>query len=334
MKDIQKVLMKNYSSLRIGGEADMVIVDSEEKLREAFSYAKARNIKVSVLGEGTNSFFKDVIQNLLFLKMEIKGIDIKENDNNVLLTVGAGEIWDNIVEYAVNKDWWGVENLSYIPGTVGASPVQNIGAYGSELKDALISLRVYDTTTDDFMELLNEQCNFGYRSSIFKEEKGRYIIVSITIKLSKIPNPILTYKPLDNLLDKENIALKEIRGLVIKTRKEKLPDYNVYPNTGSFFKNPIIDKLKVESLKVLYPNIPLHETENGYKIPAAWLIEHIAKMKGVRVGDVGTWPNQPLVIVNYGNAKYEDLILFSGMIVHKIEQVIGVVLEREVNFVE
>ncbi len=334
MKDIQKVLMKDYSSLRIGGEANLVVVDTEEKLREAFSCAKARNIKVSVLGEGTNSFFNDTIQNVLFLKMEIKGTYVKESDNNVLLVIGAGETWDDIVDYVVSKDWWGIENLSYIPGTVGAAPVQNIGAYGSELKDTLISLRVYDTVTDDFMELLNEQCNFGYRSSIFKEEKGRYVITSVTIKLSKISNPILTYKPLDILIGKENINPKEVRELVIKTRKEKLPDYNVYPNTGSFFKNPIITKEKGESLRNKYEDIPLHETEGGYKIPAAWLIEHIAQMKGVRVGDVGTWPNQPLVIVNYGNATYQDVILFSGMIVQKIEQDTGIRLEREVNFVE
>lgn len=334
MKEIKKVLMKNYSSLRIGGEGDMIVIESEENLREAYSYAKARNIRVSVLGAGTNSFFKEKIQNLLFLKMEIKGIEVKESDNNVLLTASAGETWDDIVDYAVNKGWWGLENLSYIPGTIGASPVQNIGAYGVELKDVLFSVRAYDTTLDDFIEILNNECNFGYRNSIFKEEKGRYVIVSVTLKLSKKANPVLTYKPLDVLIGKENVTLEEIRNLVIKTRKEKLPDYVAYPNAGSFFKNPIVNKSKVESLKVMYPNIPLHEVESGYKIPAAWLIEHVAKMKAVRVGDVGTWPNQPLVIINYENAKYEDLILFSGIIVKKIEQATDIVLEREVNFVE
>jgi UDP-N-acetylmuramate dehydrogenase len=266
--------------------------------------------------------------------MEIKGIDVKEYDDYITLQIGGGETFDAVINFAVSHGWWGIENLSYIPGTAGASPVQNIGAYGAELKDTLTTVRAYDIHTRDCVTLSNEECKFGYRSSLFKEEKGRYCITAITLKLSKIPLPKLSYKPLDTLIGKESVSLEEIRDLVIKTRQEKLPDYHNYPNTGSFFKNPIITKEKGEELREKYVDIPLHESDGGYKISAAWLIEHIAEMKGVRVGDVGTWPKQPLVIVNYGKATYEDLMLFTGMITQKIQANAGIYLEREVNFVE
>ncbi len=334
MTSPHKVLMKNYSSLRIGGEADMVVLDTEEKIDEIYTYAQTRGLKVCVIGEGTNSFFNDVIKNTLFVKMEIKGIDFKEYDEYVVLTLGAGEIWDDVVKYSVEKGWWGIENMSFIPGTVGASPVQNIGAYGVELKDVLVSVRGYDSSTHGIVEFTNEECCFGYRDSLFKQKKGVYCITSITLRLLKQKNPILTYKPLDTLLSKENITSQDVRDLVITTRKEKLPDYHTYPNTGSFFKNPTVSTVQGKTLQETYNTIPLHEVEGGYKIPAAWLIEHVAEMKGARVKDVGTWPNQPLVLVNYGNATYEDVMLFSGMIVQKIEQATGIRLEREVNFVD
>ncbi len=334
LQGIQKVLMKNYSSLRIGGEGEMIVVVSEEKLREVYDYAEIHNLRVVILGEGTNSFFKDKLDGILFLKMEIKGIDVKEYEDYITLQVGGGEIFDNVVDFAVTHGWWGIENLSYIPGTVGASPVQNIGAYGAELKDSLIIVRAYDTLAHDFVTLSNDDCRFGYRYSLFKEEKGRYCITSVTLKLSKTPQPILTYKPLDTFIGKDNHSIQEIRNLVIKTRQEKLPDYHNYPNTGSFFKNPVITKEKGEELLQKYEDVPLHEIDGGYKISAAWLIEHIAEMKGVQIGEVGTWPKQPLVVVNYGNASYEDLMLFTGMITQKVQEKTGIYLEREVNFVE
>lgn len=331
---VQKVSMKECSSLRIGGEGEMIIADTEEKVKEVYKYAELHNLRVVVLGEGTNSFFKDVLGGILFLKMGIKGVDVKEYDDHVILQIGGGETFDTVIDFAVTQGWWGVENLSYIPGTAGAAPVQNIGAYGAELKNTLVTVRAYDTHTHDYVTLSNDECKFGYRSSLFKEEKGRYCITAITLRLSRIPQPILNYKPLDSIDGKENVSLQDIRDLVIRTRQEKLPDYHTHPNTGSFFKNPIVTKEKGDELREKYANIPLHESDGGYKISAAWLIEHIAEMKGVRVGDVGTWPKQPLVIVNYGKATYEDLMLFTGMITQKIQEKVGIYLEREVNYVE
>ena len=334
MLDIQKVSLKDYTSLRIGGEADLVCIGTEDSLCEAHTYAMSRGLHMHILGLGTNSFFKDALLQKLILKMEIQGLDSRMENDKVFVTIGAGVIWDDVVTYAVTNGYWGIENLSYIPGTVGAAPVQNIGAYGMELKDTLVSVRVYDTTTLDFKELSNEECHFGYRDSVFKNEKGRYVVTAITLKLSTISQPVLTYKPLDALVNKELITLTEIRDVVIKTRTQKLPDYNVYPNAGSFFKNTIITKEEGERLRVMYENIPLHETNGGYKVPTAWMIENVAEMKGVRVQDIGTWPLQPLVLVNYGSATFEDILAFSSMIVRRIEEKTGIYIEREVNFVE
>ncbi len=252
----------------------------------------------------------------------------------VYLTAAAGENWDDVVKYAIAHGLWGIENLSYIPGTVGAAPVQNIGAYGMELRDTLTSLRAYDIQEGKFVEMTNEECHFAYRDSIFKHEKGRFVIISITLSLTQEKHSVLTYKPLDVLSIRDDVTLDEIRDVVIHTRTLKLPDYNLYPNTGSFFKNPIVSKEIGEALKASYPEIPLIAHNDAYKIPAAWLLEYIAMMKGVRVGDVGTWPVQPLVIVNYGEATAAELNSFVAASIEKIKNEVGILLEKEVNFVE
>lgn len=330
--EIQKVSMKEYSSLRIGGEGNLVVVKSEEELVETVNYAEVGGSRIHILGSGTNTYFGEDLKNILFIKIELKGIVCNFLPPTTYhLQAYSGELWDDIVKFSVEKDLWGIENLSLIPGTVGAAPVQNIGAYGVELKDILTSVRAYDMKTGLFVELSNSECEFGYRDSLFKREKGRYIITSITLELSKDARPVLTYKPLDVLIGKENITVQEVRDSVIATRKAKLPDWKEYPNAGSFFKNPIVTSKQGIALLAQYPNIPLITHPNGYKIPAAWLIEHITHMKGVRVGDLGIWPNQPLVVVNYGNATYEDMELFSQEIIEKIKKETGIILEKEVN---
>jgi UDP-N-acetylmuramate dehydrogenase len=312
----------------------MVIVSSEEELIEAVSYAKSKGQRIHILGEGTNTFFSEDLSNILSIKVEIKGVELKPlTINHVLLTVGAGEIWDDVVKFSVEHNLWGLENLSFIPGTAGAAPIQNIGAYGVELDDIFVELIAYDMKSNEVVTMSKDACMFGYRDSIFKREKGRYVIIFVTFRLSKTPNPILTYKPLDTLVGKEYIQVQEVRDLVVKTRQDKLPDYHEYPNTGSFFKNPVITGQLVESLKAEGLEIPTHEVPGGYKVAAAWLIEHVAEMKGVREGDVGTWPTQPLVLVNYGNATSKELLDFSDKMISIIEEKVGIRLEREVNYV-
>lgn len=333
--EIKNVNLKDYSSFKLGASGLMVIVINEDGLLRAINLAKEKSLNIHILGEGTNTVFSDNLQGILFIKIEMVGISISEVGDDIILTANAGEGWDKVVSYAVEREWWGIENLSLIPGTVGAAPVQNIGAYGVELCNVLESVRVYDTGQNIFTDLQNSDCKFTYRDSIFKQQPGRYIIVSICLKLNKKPNPILTYKPLDTLINRGDLKLSEIRDLVVSTRQAKLPDYHMYPNAGSFFKNSVIEKALGDSLRAVYPGIPLYETEGGgYKVPTAWLIEHVAMMKGVREGDVGTWPSQPLVLVNYGSATYTDLSIFSQKIIDIIYAETGITLEREVNVVE
>ncbi len=331
--NIKKVSLKNYSSLRIGGEGEICIVTSMRELVEACMYAKNNQNKVIILGGGTNTYFGDSCAGSLVLKIDIKGISLEELEDETLVTAYAGVVWDDLVQFSVARNLWGIENLSYIPGTVGAAPVQNIGAYGVELKDTFVSLSALDTRTLNVVEISNSACQFGYRDSLFKHQIGRYIIISITLKLSKNGVPTLIYKPLDTLGAEENLTLEDVRNLVVKTRKAKLPDWVEHPNAGSFFKNPVVNNEAALDLRTKYPEVPLIPHQDGFKIPAAWLIEHVAHMKGVRVGDVGTWPNQPLVIVNYGDATATELNSFSELIINNVREGCGLLLEKEVGYI-
>lgn len=331
---IHEVSLSDFSSIQVGGKASLVKISSEAELVEASLYAKDHGLRTHILGEGTNTFFAENLNGILIIKNEIQGIVYTHNsERGFEVTSGAGELWDTLVKDTVEKKLWGLENLSYIPGTVGAASVQNIGAYGVELQDSFVSLKVYDLLKGEFITFLSKDCLFGYRDSCFKKNQGRYCIVEVTCRVSTIPKPVLTYKPLDILVQKNNLEVKEVRELVITTRKSKLPDYHQYPNCGSFFKNPIISEEHKNQLQQHYETMPFLEIVDGYKVPAAWLIEHIAMMKGVRVKDLGTWPQQPLVIVNYGESTASDIVEFTDTIVQKVEQETGIRLEREVNYI-
>lgn len=332
--DFERVKLADFCSFKLGGVADLFRVKSEEDLMSVAKHAITEHLRLFVLGEGTNTFFADELDNnLLILKMEMKGITFNDMGDFVFVKVKAGEFWDSFVHESVENNLWGIENLSYIPGTIGAAPVQNIGAYGVEIKDVLEEVRVYDLKEEKFKVLNNSECEFAYRDSIFKKEVGRYIICEITFKLSKTRNPVLTYKPLD-LLNKESVSVGEIRNEVIRIRKEKLPDYKEYPNVGSFFKNVLVTKEKFVELKNKYPNVSSFLDGEFIKVPTAWLIDNVAKMKGVRYGDVGTWPTQPLVLVNYGTDKVKEVINFEEEMRKKIFDEVGITIEREVNLVE
>ncbi len=341
--EIKRVSLRDYTSLRIGGGADLVVVTSQGEMIEALRYAKREAKRVHILGGGTNSYFNEHIENLFVIKNEIKGIEVKildsqtvresDSESEVLVTCGAGEVWDDVVVYSVEHGLWGIENLSYIPGSVGAAPVQNIGAYGTELKDVFVSLTAIDTETLETVEVTNKMCQFGYRDSLFKHSPGKYVICNVTLALSTTPKSILTYKPLDTLAGADDITLHKIRDVVIATRKAKLPDWVQHPNAGSFFKNPIISKVVLDSVLAKYQDLPFHEVDGGYKVPAAWLIEHVAKMKGVRMDDVGTWPTQPLVIVNFGQGDAKEVNDLAYKIIEKVKENTGILLEKEVNFI-
>lgn len=329
--EIIEVSLKDYSSLRVGGTGRICNISTAAELREAYLYAKSQTLEVHILGEGTNTYFGEDLSRFLFIKMNMKGVQFNEHDEKVFLTASAGEVWDEVVLASTERGLWGIENLSLIPGTVGAAPVQNIGAYGVELKDTFVSLLALDTRTYEVVEMKKEDCEFGYRDSLFKREKGRYIITSITLGLTHSFNAVLGYKPLDVLLGVEKLTPKDVRELVVETRIAKLPDWKEVANNGSFFKNPLITEEEGRDLKTKYPEVVLHEVDGGYKVPAAWLIEHVAGMKGVRVGDVGTWPTQPLVIINHGAATADDIDTFANSIREKVKVATGITLEQEVN---
>ncbi|MFH0757483.1 MAG: UDP-N-acetylmuramate dehydrogenase [Bacteroidota bacterium] len=288
-----------------------------------------------VIGEGSNILFREDFQGLL-LKPSMKGIEpIEEGSTQVLVKVGAAENWDNWVELATEKGWYGLENLSLIPGSVGSAPVQNIGAYGSELKDHMVWLEAWDLEQNQPVRLEREACSFGYRSSIFKSEaRGRYIITHVTFILNKIPELKLDYGNIQSAFREAGGSTPmDLRNLIISIRKRKLPDPEQYGNAGSFFKNPLVDRTIFKCIRADYQDVPNYpEAGNCVKIPAAWLIEK-AGWKNKRIGKVGTWPTQPLVIVNYGGATGQEILDFSEQIRDDVNRKFGICLDREVNVV-
>ena len=292
-----------------------------------------------ILGGGSNILFKNNI-NKPILKIEIKGIEIiEENENTVYVSVGAGENWNDFVKWTLVKNYGGIENLSLIPGNVGSAPIQNIGAYGVELKDVFQSCRAISIDNKILKTFNKEQCNFTYRSSIFKEKlKNKYIISRVTFKLSKINHVINSeYKPLKDLLKIKgnlNPTIQDISKLVIEIRTNKLPDPKKIGNCGSFFKNPIISNSKFKNLNKYLSSVPNYKiSENEVKIPAAWLIEECG-FKGKNEGKTGTHKKHALVIVNNGGATGKEIYDFSQKIKKSVLKKFNILLEEEVNIFE
>lgn len=291
--------------------------------------------KSLVLGLGSNILFTKDFDGLV-IKNSLQEIEIEdERENEVFIKAGGGIIWDDLVNYCVENSYWGIENLSLIPGTVGAAPVQNIGAYGVELKDVFYSLN--GTYLDDgkSQTFSKEESQFGYRSSLFKKElKNKFLITNIILRLSKRPAPRLNYRELKKKFEsrEENkITLREIRNRVIEIRKNKLPDPVELGNAGSFFKNPIISNNELINLQKHFKEIVYFKIDNKHsKISAGWLIEKCG-LKGFRKENVGTYPKQALIIVNYGKATGKEIYEFSQKIQLKVKDKFGVLLEPEVN---
>jgi UDP-N-acetylmuramate dehydrogenase len=267
--------------------------------------------------------------------MEIKGIQkTNETPSSVYLSVGAGENWHHFVSYCVQKSWGGIENLSLIPGTVGAAPIQNIGAYGVEAKETIENISAFDTQTGEWVNLNKLDCDFGYRNSIFKKEKNRYIISKVDFCLQKQPKLRTDYGAIREVLHQKEIqnpSLEDVSNAVVLIRTQKLPDPKKLGNAGSFFKNPTISKEQFEALKIKQEDVmafPISDTE--YKLAAGWLIEH-SGWKGLKKGNIGCYEKQALVIVNYGNGTGQEILDFSEEIIQSVFQKFGVVLEREVN---
>ncbi len=247
----------------------------------------------------------------------------------------AGKEWDSFVEYCVQHNWGGLENLTLIPGTTGAAPVQKVGAYAIEVKNALVELCAFNIKTNQFVIFNNKDCQFEYRNSFFKKHTQQWIIVHTTYTLTKNNHRFfLTYGNLQELIDINKTNLQEIRDTIINIRQAKLPDYKLFRNAGSFFKNPVVDSYKLSELKITFSQLPYYAIDDNYfKIPAAWPIEQ-AWFKNYRKGNVGTYFNQPLVIVNYSNTTSQETYDFSQFIIETIYQKFDIKLEIEVNIVQ
>jgi UDP-N-acetylmuramate dehydrogenase len=268
--------------------------------------------------------------------MNIRGIEHRISHTEVFIEAGAGEVWNDLVNYAVRWEFAGMENLSLIPGSVGASPIQNIGAYGVELKDVFDTCRAFEIATGNLKTFDKHDCQFGYRDSIFKHQPGQYIIVGVKFKLSLTANINTRYGAIEQELNNRNITnptIKDVSQVVSHIRVSKLPDPSTIGNAGSFFKNPVIPVSEFEPVKSNYPEIVNYPAGDGYvKLAAGWLIEQCG-WKGKVVGNTGTWKNQALVLVNHGGATGQEVYALSSQIIDTVYSKFGVMLEREVNIV-
>ena len=310
------------------------IIKTTDSLMEAMAWCKEKQLPFLVIGTGSNILFTKAFEGLI-IKMEINGIKkTNETATAIFLNVGAGENWHHFVSYCVQKGWGGIENLSLIPGTVGASPIQNIGAYGVEVQETIQSVTAYDTSTHSWITLSNQECAFGYRDSLFKKEKNRYIITNVQFVLKKQPQLRIEYGSIKEILHEKGVknpSLADLSNAIIKIRTSKLPDPTKLGNAGSFFKNPTLSKTNFEKLKLKFPELIAYPiSDDTYKLAAGWLIEYCG-WKGVTKGNVGCFDKQSLVIVNYGQASGKEIYDFSEEIIQSVLSKFDVELEREVN---
>jgi UDP-N-acetylmuramate dehydrogenase len=327
--------LKEYNTFGIAAKAKSFI--AVQNTKELTTVLKQNN-DIFVLGGGSNMLLTKDIEKLV-VHVNLKGITIeKEDQDYVWVKANAGENWHEFVMWCLEHNYGGIENLSLIPGNVGTTPIQNIGAYGVEIKDTLAYCEGLNIATQEFKTFTNEECQFAYRESIFKNElKNQYIITSVTFKLTKVNHKLNTaYGAIETELNNQNISnptIKDVSNAVIAIRQSKLPDPKELGNSGSFFKNPIIAKSLYEKVILNFPEMPHYKvSETEVKVPAGWLIEQ-AGFKGKRFGDAGVHKNQALVLVNYGNATGAEILAVSKDIQATILAKFGISIEAEVNII-
>lgn len=338
MIEIQEnVSLKAYNTFGLEAKAACFYeFTSIAGLIEALAGRK-KDQELLILGGGSNMLLTQDFKGLV-LKNGLRGIEvISEDDDHILVKAMAGENWHEFVLHCIAREWAGVENLSLIPGTVGAAPMQNIGAYGVEIKNVFETLEAVEIATGEVHSFDNASCEFGYRESIFKKEaRGKYVIASVTFRLNKTPAFNTSYGAIQDTLETmgvENLTLKAVSDAVISIRQSKLPDPAEIGNAGSFFKNPSIDKFDYEGLKAEFGSIPGYKQPGDMvKVPAAWLIEQ-AGWKGKTFGEIGVHKNQPLVLVNYGEGKGSDIRNLAFEIQASVAGKFGIELTPEVNII-
>lgn len=343
----QNISLKPFNSFHIEASARYFArFANVEVMQEILAYMREHLPEIEkpfILGGGSNVLLVNDLDGML-LRNEIKGIQLlHEDEEYVYVKAGAGENWHSFVQYCISRNWAGLENLSLIPGTVGASPIQNIGAYGVELEDVFWSLEAFHIKFQTLVTFTAADCRFGYRDSAFKKKyKGEYIITSVSFRLKKHPVFHTSYGAINQELEAmgvKELSIQAISEAVIRIRRSKLPDPESVGNAGSFFKNPEIFASQFEEIRKQYPELVAHDLPGGMKkLAAAWLIEHCGpsegiSWKGYRTGDAGVHDKQSLVLVNYGHAKGGELLALSEEIIRTVKDRFGIQLEREVNIV-
>lgn len=339
---LENVPLSVHSTMRLGGNAAFATdVNTRQDILEAVAWANERRLPILMIGHGSNIIWGDKGFDGLVLFNKFEGLEFfEEDDENIYLSAGAGEVWDGVVKRASDKGFSGIEQLSLIPGTVGATPVQNVGAYGREIKDVLTTIEAYDLKENAFVTIPASDCEFAYRSSRFKTtDKGRFLITKVTLHLTKTPLSPPFYASLESYLEEHEItdySPKSIREAVIAIRTSKLPDPSKVANVGSFFHNPIIESTKAFKLIDKYPDTPHWPQTNGdTKFSAAWFIEQAGfKDYHDEVTGMATWATQPLVLVNEKAESTKSVLDFKKKIVDAVDQKFGIILQQEPEFID
>lgn len=327
--------LKNYTTMRLGGNARfMTDAHTPAEVQEICQNAKKQQLPIFILGGGSNIIVRDEGFDGIVIRNRIPGFDVVSDEAGATtIKVGAGENWDETVKKTVEMNLTGIEAMSAVPGTAGAAPVQNIGAYGQEIADSLVSVDAYDIAEDRFVTLQNSDCGFAYRHSIFRgSEAGRYVITAITIKLYKAAPTPPFYAAVQTYFDEHNITLftpQIVRDAVMDIRKNKLPDPKETPNTGSFFKNAIVEDWQLTDLKKTYPDIPTYDMPDGrFKVPTGWLIEQ-AGLKGKTLHGMHVHDKNALVLINESAKSYADLAAARDEIMGAIRDKFRILIEQE-----
>ena len=337
MKIQHNISLKPYNSFGVEAFADVFIeANSVAQLKEILGNEELNSLPRLIVGGGSNMLFCADFKGLV-IKTDFQGIHVTEKGDDIFVKVGAGVVWNDLVGFCVGKGFGGIENLTLIPGSAGAAPIQNIGAYGVEVKDVFHELTAFEFETGEIKIFNKLDCKFGYRQSFFKEEgKGKFLITDITLKLTKNPSLNTSYGAINNELEARGITnptIADISKVVGDIRQSKLPDPTTIGNAGSFFKNPVLDNGIVNPVKAKFPDLVTYPMGPDHtKIAAGWLIENCG-WKGKIVGNTGTWKNQALVLVNNGGATGQEVFDLSEKIIQSVKDKFGIPLEREVNII-
>jgi UDP-N-acetylmuramate dehydrogenase len=326
---LEQVPLAPMTTMRVGGNARFFVrVESIDELKQALLFASEKNLPHFILGGGSNTLVSDEGFLGLVIKMEFHGITL-EGDR---MTACAGEVWDDVVLNAVTHELWGIENLSLIPGTVGGAVVQNIGAYGIEVCDSIFLVKAFDTETMQEKTFVRDECEFGYRESIFKKNK-KLIVVSVTLELIKNGIARTNYEDVNQYFIEYGVTeptLGEIRNSIVSIRNKKMPAFPL-GTAGSFFKNPVVSMDEYKAIKEEFPEMKAYlQGDNSVKLSAAWIIDHLLGLRGFRDGNVGVHEKQALILINYGNANAKEILKLVSKIKSEVKQKINVSLEEEV----